>query len=71
MASERYNHYMFRQNNSGGYFIGPEEFVVTATSEDAAWNILKSQPWFTVSHCKCCGERWIPLGWRISTEILG
>ena len=62
---------MFRQNNSGGYFVGPEEFVVTATSEDAAWDILISQPWFTEDHCDCCGERWVCLGWRVHPHILG
>lgn len=71
MASEEYNHYMFRQNNSGGYFVGPEEFVVTAASEADAWRILASQPWFTDEHCECCGVRWFSVGWRVHPHILG
>ena len=61
MADEKYDHYLFRQNNSGGYYIGPDEFVVTATDEETAWNILKSQPWFSEEYCECCGPRWSSL----------
>lgn len=50
--------YMFRQNNSGGVFIGPHEFFVQAESVDHAWLELEKQEWFTTCHCECCGERW-------------
>lgn len=69
MASEPYAHYVFRQNNSGGYFVGPEEFVVTATSEKAARTILESQPWYTDEYCDCCGPRWGGLTYSISDMI--
>jgi hypothetical protein len=62
MADEVYKNYVFRQNNSGGYFVGPYEFVVTATSIDEAWSILKSQRWYTDEYCECCGPRWYRAG---------
>lgn len=50
--------YTFRQNNSGGYYVGPHYFVCLALDEDNAWNILKSQDWYTDKYCRCCGPRW-------------
>lgn len=50
--------FTFSQNNSGGYYVGPLMFTVTARDEDEAFAILQSQPWYTESHCECCGERW-------------
>jgi len=52
------NTYKFVQNNSGGYYVGPAEFVVRAESVDSAWAALKKQEWFTTDFCECCGERW-------------
>ena len=52
------NTYKFVQNNSGGYYVGPAEFVVRAESVDSAWAELKKQEWFTTDFCECCGERW-------------
>jgi hypothetical protein len=52
------NTYKFVQNNSGGYYVGPAEFVVRAESVDGAWAELKNQEWFTTDFCECCGERW-------------
>jgi len=52
------NTYKFVQNNSGGYYVGPAEFVVRAESVDGAWAELKKQEWFTTDFCECCGERW-------------
>jgi len=52
------NTYKFVQNNSGGYYEGPVEFVVRAESVDVAWAELKKQEWFTTDFCECCGERW-------------
>jgi len=48
----------FTQNNSGGYWIGPSSFTVTARNEDEAFAILKSQPWYSEEYCECCGQRW-------------
>lgn len=50
--------FTFRQNNSGGYFIGPSEFVITARSYDEAKRTLESQSWYDPSFCECCGPRW-------------
>lgn len=52
------NIYKFVQNNSGGYYVGPAEFVVRAESVEGAWTELKNQEWFTTYFCECCGERW-------------
>jgi hypothetical protein len=52
------NTYKFVQNNSGGYYVGPAEFVVRAESVDDAWTELKNQDWFTTYFCECCGVRW-------------
>lgn len=50
--------FKFVQNNSGGYCVGPEVFVVQAESVDHAWLELEKKEWFTTDHCECCGERW-------------
>lgn len=56
--SESWYHFTFSQNNSGGYFVGPPMFIVTARDEDEAFAILQSQRWYTDEYCECCGERW-------------
>lgn len=53
----------FRQNNSGGYFIGPKHVVMIAENEDAAWERLRSMEDYSSSSCDCCGARW---GWADS-----
>jgi hypothetical protein len=58
---EVWYNFTFWQNNSGGYFIGPSEFTVTAKTEKDAFAILKSQPWYSENHCECCGVRWFDL----------
>lgn len=70
MASDGYNHYVFQQRNSGGRYIGPDEFVVTATSSHEAWNILCSQPWYTDESCPCCGPRWVYLPYVVEDMVL-
>lgn len=50
--------FRFLQNNSGGYCVGPEVFVVQAESVHAAWRELEKQEWFTTDFCECCGVRW-------------
>jgi hypothetical protein len=50
----------FRQNNSGGYFVGPKNVLLVAPNEDAAWERLRSLPDYTSNSCDCCGSRW---GW--------
>jgi hypothetical protein len=69
MASNDYLHYVFQQNNSGGYYVGPDEFVVTAFSLDEAWEILKAQSWYTDEYCECCGTRWHSWGHISTMEI--
>ena len=50
--------FKFVQNNSGGYCVGPEVFVVQAESVHDAWRELEKQEWFTTDFCECCGVRW-------------
>ena len=50
--------YRFTQTNSGGYLIGPYEFIVDALSLDDAWTKLHEQCWFDPHYCECCGPRW-------------
>ena len=50
--------FKFVQNNSGGYCVGPEVFVVQAESVHNAWLELEKQEWFTTDFCECCGVRW-------------
>ena len=57
-ANAGYKNYTFRQNNSGGYYIGPVCFTVTAQSKTQAFSILADQSFYTDSHCECCGPRW-------------
>ena len=52
------NTYRFNQNNSGGFTVGPDGFVVQAQSVDHAWIELEKKDWFTTDHCECCGLRW-------------
>ena len=65
-----YSHYLFEQNNSGGYYVGPLDFVVTASSIDKAWEILKAQSWYTDEYCECCGPRWRHNGWSSTVETV-
>jgi hypothetical protein len=50
--------FRFRQNNSGGYYLGPDYFDVEAESVDHGWLVLEKQEWFSTTYCDCCGERW-------------
>ena len=64
--------YTFRQNNSGGYWIGPHYFVCLAQDGKSAWKILKDQPWYTDEHCTCCGHRWYEdlLDWETDPDTV-
>jgi hypothetical protein len=49
--------YTFEQNNSGGYYLGPEYLVVEANStEEANRRFEDFDP--DMSYCDCCGPRW-------------
>lgn len=54
--------YIFRQNNSGGYFIENEVvskyIVIQATTEEKAIEILADITIGYSEYCPCCGERW-------------
>jgi hypothetical protein len=59
--------YEFRQNNSGGSFVGPVLVIVEATSPAEANEIAqeKADVYFDGCardlDCDCCGDRWYPL----------
>jgi len=66
-------YYVFEQNNSGGYYVGPETVFVKATTPEMAWEILRKQEWFTTEYCECCGERWYSPDcvWSTSAPLKG
>ena len=54
--------YLFRQNNSGGVFVGPVYVVVEAESADEAWTIAIRDTEVYMddgTDCECCGPRWL------------
>lgn len=55
--------YTYKQNNSGGFFSGPEVVIVEADSAAEADNIAQDNGVYFhgVSlglDCSCCGNRW-------------
>jgi len=59
--------YTFSQNNSGGYFDGPEYVIIEADSASEANTIaLEHGIYFdgcqSGHDCSCCGDRWYEAG---------
>lgn len=57
-VATRFWHYS--QNNSGGYFLGPTDVIVEATSSDDADERASASGLvdFGAEYCECCGSRW-------------
>ena len=59
--------FQFRQNNSGGRWMGPKFVVVKADDADQANQIAQDQgPVYFDGvadgrDCDCCGDRWYPV----------
>ena len=60
--------YVFRQNNSGGYFTEPAKNIIVkdaSDSEQATEIALKAGMYFdgimAGVDCECCGDRWFPM----------
>jgi hypothetical protein len=59
--------YTFNQNNSGGFFEGPEYLIVEANSATEANSIAQEycDVYFNGVNdgidCDCCGDRWYPV----------
>ena len=59
--------FQFRQNNSGGQYMGPKFVVVKADDADQANQIAQDQgPVYFDGvadgiDCDCCGDRWYPV----------
>lgn len=53
------SYYVYRQNNSGGYYVGPETIIVRADSVEEA-NALAREAGVdpNAPYCTCCGTRW-------------
>ncbi len=54
----------FHQNNSGGFYVGPQNVVIEARSADEA-NVIAARTKFVYFDgvadgldCECCGDRW-------------
>jgi len=56
--------YTFRQNNSGGYYSGPQYIIIEAAdAEEANERSQSTQIYFDGASndgpdCPCCGDRW-------------
>lgn len=55
--------FTFSQNNSGGFFDGPEYVIIEADSADEAnMTAMDYDVYFDGVHhgndCECCGDRW-------------
>ena len=56
--------YTFSQNNSGGFFTGPAEYVIIEAqdAQDANRRAEEAGLYFngceSGSDCPCCGDRW-------------
>jgi hypothetical protein len=49
------------QNNSGGYYIGPQNVYIIAKTEDQATDHITNairKDLLSSDYCQCCGERW-------------
>ena len=67
------SYFIFRQNNSGGYFTGPSlYFVVNADDADTANNIAVANGLYFdgKGDCDCCGYRWTPVTSAEATDTL-
>ena len=69
--------FQFRQNNSGGQYMGPKFVVVKADDADQANQIAQDQgPVYFDGvadgiDCDCCGDRWYPVHDFNADDILG
>ena len=55
--------YRYMQNNTGGFFVGPQELIVEASSpEEAEARAVAAGVYFdgvaAERDCECCGDRW-------------
>lgn len=52
--------YLYRQNNSGGYYTGPAEEVLVRADSMVQANILAYAAGVDplAPYCDCCGTRW-------------
>ena len=66
--------YVFDQNNSGGYYKGPEYVIVESDSYTSANHMASTiGPCYFdgAGDCRCCGNRWYALAdWHDSYETL-
>lgn len=59
------NEYVFRQNNSGGFFDGPPEIIIYAVTAVEANALAETKGVYFDGvekgvDCDCCGDRWYP-----------
>jgi len=52
--------YVYRQNNSGGYYTGPADMVIVSADGMVQANILAYAAGVdpAAPYCDCCGTRW-------------
>lgn len=67
-------YYTFSQNNSGGFFRGPQYAIVKANSADEANEKAESYGIYFDGvrkeiDCECCGDRWYKVYDDEGTEV--
>lgn len=68
-------YYTFSQNNSGGFYRGPQYVIVEAESADEANERAEtySEVYFDGCRrgldCECCGDRWSEVNEQDATEV--
>ena len=67
--------YVYRQNNSGGQYIDPAQFIIVeAENEPAALDKAKEAGLYldgvaTGADCSCCGDRWSNFTYEFNTLL--
>ena len=67
--------YVYRQNNSGGQYMNPAQFIIVeAENEPAALDKAKEAGLYldgvaTGADCSCCGDRWSNLAYEFNSVL--
>ena len=62
-------YYRYDQNNSNGYYLGPEYVIIEAEDKLESSKVFNNLN-LDNSYCECCGERWTGISNVYSLEDL-
>lgn len=67
-------YYTYAQNNTGGFWRGPQYVIIKADSaadanEKAEWNGIYFNGVNLELDCECCGDRWCRVLEKEGTEV--